>query len=102
MPEPGVIAEFSKCPHCGSDSRLGAVILGRAKAKGSVPPTFEWYPLQMQLPPPIDPTKPPLIGGLIPTAVILSDFCLGCGRNYVVKIVSADAEIQNVGPMRRG
>jgi hypothetical protein len=102
MSEPGVIAQFDKCPHCGSAKRLGAVILERAKAKGAVPAAFEWYPMQMQLPPPVDPLKLPLIGSMVPTAFIFSDFCLGCGRNYVVKIVEASAEIQNYGPVRTG
>ncbi|MDD5700453.1 MAG: hypothetical protein PHU23_00260 [Dehalococcoidales bacterium] len=96
MPEPKVIAEFNNCPWCGSTRRLGDHILNQAKMKGQVSPNLEWVPIQSQLNPPIDEKRPPLIGSSIPTAIISTDFCLGCGRSYVVKIVEAQAQIINV------
>ena len=91
-----VIAEFPRCSWCGSKKSLRDHILGLARARGQVSPGFEWYPMVTQLQPPSDPMKPPLIGTILPTAVIYSDICLGCGRSYPVKIVEAGAQVTDV------
>lgn len=88
-----VLAQFDKCPWCGSTKRLGDHLLAIAKQRGLVGKDFHWYPVQTQLQPPIDPTRVPLIGSSFPTAVIASDFCLGCGRGYPVRIVEGEALI---------
>lgn len=94
MPASKVIVEFDKCCWCGSTQRLSDHILGLARAKGQVSPGYRWYVSQNQLQPPIDPTRPPpLIGSILPTALILNDLCLGCGRTYPVKIVDTEAQV---------
>jgi hypothetical protein len=92
-----VIAKFErKCPWCESELSLGERILGSAKKRGLVSPGFEWYPVTVQLQPPSDPLQPPLIGTILPTAIIYSDICLGCGRSYTVKIIEAGAQVTDV------
>lgn len=96
MPKSEVLFETDKCTWCGSTETLGKRILFMAKAKGLVTPNFTWYPIVQQLQPPIDPLKTPLIGSLFPTGVCYMDICLKCGKTFTVKIVEAEALIQNI------
>lgn len=96
MAATGIIAQFKKCPWCGKRDPLSERILGPLRAVAKVAPSYEWYPVMNRLQPPIDPSRPPLIGSMLPSATICSDICCSCGRQYVVKIMNDQVVITNI------
>lgn len=82
-----VLAEFDKCPNCGSDRRLLKELAQEAKEKGLVSEDFKPQPLVMATPPLRNPLKPPIIGMKYSNAIILFDVCLECGTLYAFRIL---------------
>lgn len=72
--------EFTKCPNCGSEKRLGQEIVKRNPPRGAPPNMKGTLNIEMK-----ELSAP--IGGLIPgrALVIITDYCLECGTGYLVR-----------------
>jgi len=92
-----VIAEFSKCPVCGSTRRFAESVAAEQKGKGLMGkdlPVGVWEfagPL-------FDPrmaTKM-ILGTKVPTVRAVIDVCLDCGAVYAVRLERGEASLTNV------
>lgn len=89
----GVLAEFEKCPTCGSKKWLLKTLAQEAIDAGSVPADFKPQPMVMMTQPMRNPTKPPIFGFRYPNAVVCLDVCLECGAVFAAKVLKAFLEL---------
>ena len=82
-----IIAEFEKCPNCGSTRRLAEEVAVEQREKGMMGKGLK-YGLHQLGGPILDPRRvnKMLVGTKIPTVTALLDVCLDCGTIYAVRL----------------
>jgi len=90
QPKQEVLAEFDKCPVCGSENRLMKKLLDDEILAGRRDKDEQGQAcLQMLTASVMDPLKPPIIGALIPAGTAVIDVCLQCGTIYAPIVVKS-------------
>jgi len=89
-----IVAEFDKCPACGSTKRFVEELANEVKAKGWMHPELNFVAyiirgMVKQDSPEIEAKIP--IGSIVPGYGIMLDVCLDCGCIYAVKLVRDEA-----------
>jgi len=92
-----IVAEFEKCPVCGSTRRFAGSIGDEQKGKGQMGqdlPVGVWEfagPL-------FDPrlVSKFLVGSKVPTIRVTIDVCLDCGTIYAVRLERGEASLRAV------
>jgi len=92
-----IIAEFDKCPNCGSTKRLAGSVAEEQKEKGLMGEGLKFGLYQMAGPI-LDPRKvnQMLVGTMIPTISALVDACLDCGIIYAVRLERGEVPLTAV------
>lgn len=92
-----IIAEFDKCPVCGSTRRFAEEVAQEQKEKGLMGEGLKFGIYQMAGPI-LDPSKvnQMLVGTKIPTISALVDVCLDCGTIYAVRLERGEVPLRAV------
>lgn len=90
-----IIAEFDKCPNCGSTSRLAGSVAEEQTEKGLMDKGLK-YGIYEVGGPVLDPRKvnQMLVGTKVPTVTALLDVCLGCGTIYAVRLQRGEVSLK--------
>jgi len=87
-----VIAELKECPDCKVDARLMNSIVQKEVEKGSMGKDMTPN-TQAKIITNIDPRKPPLAGGRVPSGRVFYDICMKCGKEYIWRIEKGHVNI---------
>ncbi|GAI15963.1 unnamed protein product [marine sediment metagenome] len=80
MPNEPIDIEFTKCPNCGSEKRLGEEMLKRNPPPGAPPDMKAGLNTELKL------LSEPLHAMIAGRAqVIITDYCFDCGTGYLVR-----------------
>jgi hypothetical protein len=90
MPEPKIIAEFPKCPSCGSEEKISEVGCVGLKESGKIPK--ETFTLLDQKILPLE--TPTLAGVSVECIVTFYDVCAKCGTSRCTRAAIVKAPIQ--------
>ena len=100
--KPEIMAEFDRCPVCGSTRRFAEEVAKEQVEKGAMEPGLK-YGLQQVGGPILDPRKASqmLVGARVPAVFALLDVCLGfpdkpCGCVYAVRLERGEAALQGI------
>ena len=95
--EQQIIAEFDKCPGCGSTNRLAGSVADEQKAKGLLGEDWKLGIYQMGGVI-VDPNKvnQMLVGTKVPVVSALVDVCMDCGMIFAVRLVRGEKSLQAV------
>lgn len=85
-----LLAEFDKCPVCGSPNRLMESLLGENEG-GATPCLLLMSSVAA------NPRVPVLIGSVVPVGIAIVDACLDCGVIYAPKLIKGEAKA-GMGP----
>ena len=102
---PSLPVIFDTCPNCNSENRLALSLVDSLKAGGSLPKTFPFTGLALQVPL-MDQTRPPILVGPTMTLKVMTvmlEICGDCGTVYCTKfdIVDTPAQMQTMKPQNR-
>ncbi len=98
-PRPEVIAEFDKCPVCGSPERFAETLAKEAKEKGHMAPDYEYYTNVIQ-----GPVRQASWENKIPFGATITalwagtDICMNCGTMYGLKLIKGFAHKPAIPP----
>ena len=86
MNQEGIQREFTQCPVCGSENRLGQELAKRNPPKNAPPGAPPGAKMLMTLNQQLIPLSQPL--GLLvgKVLVVMTDYCLDCGAGYLVLV----------------
>ncbi len=93
--KPRIVAEFVKCPVCGSTKRFADSVAAEERAKGLMGddvPAGVW-----EFAGPIfDPRRVDkmLVGSMVPGIRVVTDVCLDCGTMYAVRLIREEFPLQ--------
>jgi len=92
-----IIAEFDKCPVCGSTRRFAGSVADEQIEKGVMGKGLKYVIFQMGGPI-LDPRKVTqmLVGTKVPTVSALPDVCLDCGAIYAVRLERGEVPLRVV------
>lgn len=92
-----IIAEFDKCPNCGSTRRLAGEVAEEQVEKGLMGQDLK-YGLYQMAGPILDPRQvnKMLVGTKVPTVSALVDQCLDCGTIYAVRSERGEVPLKTV------
>lgn len=92
-----IIAEYDKCPVCGSTRRFAEEVAQEQREKGLMGEGLKFGIYQMAGPI-LDPSKvnQMLVGTKIPTVSALVDVCLDCGCLYAVRLERGEVPLRAV------
>lgn len=92
-----IVAEFDRCPACGSTRRLAGSVAEEQIEKGQMGTGWK-YGLYRMGGPILDPKKVNqlLVGTRIPTVTALLDVCLDCGTVYAVRLERDETSLRAV------
>lgn len=92
-----IVAEFDKCPNCGSTRRFAGEVAEEQKEKGAVGEGLK-FGLQQVGGPIMDPRKisQTLVGAKVPVVTALLDVCMDCGTIYAVRLERGEVPLRAV------
>ena len=94
--EPKLIADFPKCPWCGSEERVSEMASAEFKEKGKIPK--EAFTALRRA---IVPLEQPALAGVMVSCIFTSyDVCGGCGRDRCTKVEIIQAPVQMGQPQQ--
>jgi hypothetical protein len=92
-----IIAEFDKCPNCGSTKRYAESVADEQREKGLIGEGLKFGIYQVGGPI-FDPRKvnKMLVGSKVPVILALLDVCLDCGALYAVRLERSEVPLRVV------
>jgi len=92
-----IIAEFDKCPVCGSTRRFAVSVAEEQREKGLMGEGLK-YGIYQMAGPILDPRKvnQMLVGTKVPTVSVLLDVCMDCGTIYAVRLERGEVPLRMV------
>jgi len=98
-----IIAEFDKCPHCGSTRKFAEEVADEQREKGLMGKGLKVGIFQMAGPV-ADPSKisQMLVGTKVPIISALLDVCMDCGTLYAVRLERGEASLSAIMAQPRG
>lgn len=100
MAKEQLLAEFDKCPVCGSKKRLMEELVNEEKEKNKLGAEVTPCLLKMSSIA-TTPKSQVLVGQTVSVGTAVTDVCLDCGTIYATKIYRGEALLQ-AQPMRGG
>ena len=99
--EEQIIAEFDKCPVCGSSKRFAEMVAEEQREKGLLGEGLK-YGIYQVGGPILDPGKvgQMLVGAMVPAITALLDVCLDCGTVYAVRLERSEVSLRMVVAQR--